>query len=146
MPSSLTSLHYHLVFSTRERRPLIRPEVQNRLWDYLGGTINGMGGKSLKIGGIEDHVHILAGIPPTTAVSNFLRELKKSSSTWMKDHSRHFQWQVGYGAFTVSRSQIEVVAAYIEAQPEHHRSLDSREELRKILEAHGVEFDSRFFA
>lgn len=144
MPSSLTSLHYHLVFSTKNRSPMIAPERQADLWMYCGGIVRKLGGAPLQIGGVEDHIHLLVGIPPTIAVSDFLRELKKGSSTWMKEKVRSFAWQTGYGAFTVSRSQIDTVSSYVQRQPEHHRKHDFMTEFRALLEAHGLEIDEKF--
>src|SRR5215471_11839760 len=115
MAHSYTNLLYHIVYGTKERRPLIDEEFQPRLYDYLGGTIRGLKSTSLEIGGIEDHVHILANVPPTIAVSDFLEKLKASSSKWAKSVRRGFGWQDGYAAFTVSESQVGRVGPTYEA-------------------------------
>jgi REP element-mobilizing transposase RayT len=93
------------------------------LYDYLGGTIRGLKARSLEIGGIEDHVHILAKVPPTIAISGFLEKLKANSSKWAKSVRRGFGWQDGYSAFTVSESQVERVRHYIRNQREHHKKV-----------------------
>jgi len=129
------------VYATKERRPLIDLEFQPRLYEYLGGTIRGLKAISLEIGGIEDHVHILAKVPPTIAISDFLEKLKANSSKWAKSVRRGFGWQDGYSAFTVSESQGERVRNYIRNQSEHHKKVSFRDELIALLEAHGVEYD-----
>ena len=141
MAHSYTNLLYHIVYATKERRPLIDLEFQPRLYEYLGGTIRGLKAISLEIGGIEDHVHILAKVPPTIAISDFLEKLKANSSKWAKSVRRGFGWQDGYSAFTVSESQVERVRNYIRNQSEHHKKVSFRDELIALLEAHGVEYD-----
>src|SRR5262245_22198501 len=141
MAHSYTNLLYHIVYATKERRPLIDLEFQPRLYEYLGGTIRGLKATSLEIGGIEDHVHILAKLPPTIAISEFLEKLKANSSKWAKSVRRGFGWQDGYSAFTVSESQVERVRNYIRNQREHHKKVSFRDELIALLEAHGVAYD-----
>ena len=141
MAHSYTNLLYHIVYGTKERRPLIDDEFQPRLYEYLGGTIRGLKSTSLEIGGVEDHVHILAKVPPTIAISDFLEKLKANSSKWAKSVRRGFGWQDGYSAFTVSESQVERVRAYIRNQREHHKKTSFRDELIALLKAHGVQFD-----
>jgi putative transposase len=106
MSDSYTNLLYHIIFSTKDRRPLITESCELRLYDYLGGTIRGLGGISLELNGTEDHVHLLAKLRPDTALSEVLRELKANASGWMHDifpELKDFSWQRGYGAFTVSQ-------------------------------------------
>lgn len=141
MAHSYTNLLYHIVYGTKERRPLIDDEFQPRLYEYLGGTIRGLKSTSLEIGGVEDHVHILAKVPPTIAISDFLEKLKANSSKWAKSVRRGFGWQDGYSAFTVSESQVERVRAYIRNQREHHKKTSFRDELIALFKAHGVQFD-----
>ena len=114
---------------------------QPRLYEYLGGTIRGLKGICLEIGGVEDHVHILAKLPPTIAVSDFLEKLKSNSSKWAKSVRRGFSWQAGYSAFTVSESQVARVRQYIQNQREHHRKATFEEELIALLRAHGLPYD-----
>lgn len=117
-----TKLHYHIVFSTQGRLPIIDPEWRNRLHDYIGGTIRGLGGHSVIVGGVADHIHSLAGLRPAHRLSDIMREVKHESSRWLKrEVSRGFSWQKGYGAFTVSPMGCDRVNAYIEEQDRHHR-------------------------
>jgi REP element-mobilizing transposase RayT len=141
MAHSYTNLLYHIVYATKERRPLIDDEFQPRLYDYVGGAIRGLKGTSLEIGGVEDHVHILAKLPPTIAVADFLEKLKANTSKWAKSVRRGFGWQEGYGAFSVSESQVGRVRNYMQNQREHHARVSFRDELIALLEAHGVKYD-----
>jgi putative transposase len=148
MPQSFTNLIYHIVFATKNRQPLISDDVKSRLYDYIGGTIRKQGGIALAINGMDDHVHVLAKLRPDKAVSDVLRDLKANSSGWMKDvfpELKDFSWQNGYGAFTVSTSQIEKVKEYIANQEEHHRKVGSfRDEFIKLLNANEIEFDEKY--
>ncbi len=145
MGSTYYSLHYHWVCSTKERRPFIRNDWRSRLHEYLGGTIRGLEGVPLKIGGVEDHVHALIGLKTTHCLADFVRELKKASSTWTaSQHEREFAWQEGYSIFTVSASMRDTVSRYIERQEEHHRKKTFAEELKELLEKHGVEYDPKY--
>lgn len=147
MSQSFTNLLYHLVFSTKERRPLIKPVHEIRLYDYIGGIIRGAGGTSLGIGGTADHIHVLAKLRPVRALSDVLRDLKANATGWMHDvfpHLRDFSWQRGYGAFTVSRSDVTEVRNYIHRQKEHHKRVSFRDEFIQFLKANQIEFDPRF--
>ena len=147
MASTYLSLHYHLVFSTKLRAPLITAPLLPRLHDYLGGTVRGLGGFPQGVGGVADHVHLLVGLKATHCLADFMRELKKASSVWMHDEMgvAGFAWQEGYAAFTVSATAREGVQRYIANQPEHHRVKSSREELLELLEKAGVEYDAQYF-
>ena len=126
MANTYTALHYHFTFSTKLRQRWIGPEIEQRIWEYLGGIARANGLKPLKIGGIEDHIHMLVGAPPTMAPSKIAQLVKGGSSAWIHEtfgDLRHFAWQDGYGAFTVSKSAVPDVAAYIENQREHHRTM-----------------------
>jgi len=140
------SLHYHLIFSTKSRAPLIAEEWMTRFHEYLGGTVNGLGGFSQQVGGINDHVHLLVGLKATHSLADFMRELKKASSTWVHDEigDVHFGWQDNYAAFTVSASAREAVKQYIANQTEHHRKKTFGEELLEFLEKTGVKFDPKY--
>ncbi|MBL8205281.1 MAG: IS200/IS605 family transposase [Blastocatellia bacterium] len=147
MSSSYTNLIYHIIFSTKDRRPIITDAYQSRLYDYLSGTIRGLGGISLALNGMEDHVHLLAKLRPDKSVSDVLRDLKANASGWMHDvfpALEDFSWQRGYGAFTVSQSHVEKVREYIAAQQEHHRKQSFRDEFIRFLRANGVEYDERY--
>jgi REP element-mobilizing transposase RayT len=147
MPDSYTNLLYHIVFSTKDRRPLITPDYEVRLHDYIGGTIRGLGGISLELNGTEDHVHVLAKLRPDRALSDVLRDLKANATGWMHDVFpvlKDFSWQRGYGAFTVSQSNIKELRNYISRQKEHHAKVTFRDEFIQFLKNNGVEYDERF--
>lgn len=146
MANTFTSLHYHLVFSTKNREPWIAKEIEQRIWAYLGGVARENGLKAVIVGGIENHVHLLVAMRPTMTVSKVLQLLKGASSHWIHEtfpKLRLFQWQDGYGAFTVSKSQLAEVAEYIRCQREHHRSRTFEEEYVEFPRRHDVEFDER---
>jgi hypothetical protein len=119
-----------------------------RLWDYLGGIVRGEGGTPLQIGGIADHVHLLVRLRQDLALADFLRQMKAVSSGWVHKHfptAIEFQWQSGYGAFTVSHSAIDSVKAYIANQDEDHKARSFQDEFRASLLNHGFEFDEQYF-
>ena len=147
MPKSYTNLLYHLVFSTRDRKPIITAERRPRLYEYVGGIIRECGGISLAIGGMEEHMHLLTKLRPDRALSDILRDLKANSSGWMHDvfpDAKDFSWQKGYGAFTVSTSLVPAVSAYIANQEQHHKKRSFRDEFIEMLRVNEVEFDERF--
>ena len=146
MSSTYLSLHYHIVFSTKNRQTFIKDDWAEQLHEYLGGTVNGLGGFSQGVGGISDHVHLLVGLKATHCLSDFMRELKKASSIWVHEEIKQaeFAWQEGYSAFTVSPTARADVKRYIANQKEHHRRKSFREELVEMLERAGVEFDPRY--
>ena len=146
MPSTHLSLHYHLVFSTKERRAIIAPDWRERLHSYMGGILNSMGAVPQAVGGVADHVHLLVGLKATHCLADVMRDLKRGSSEWVHDtiQDRAFAWQEGYGAFTVSATVREEVRHYIARQEEHHRTKTFREEYLDFLRRGGVEFDERF--
>lgn len=140
---SFTQLAYHVVFATKYRRPSITDAIQERLYEYIGGTIRAKKGHLIQIGGMPDHVHILARLSPTLAVADVVRDFKANSSKWINDQpqiTQIFEWQKGYGAFTVSYSQIPGVKKYIQNQKEHHRTRTFQEEYIEFLKRHGIEF------
>ena len=145
MPRTYTNLLFHIVFSTKERYPFIRPEFRERLYEYMGGAIRGLNGICLEIGGIEDHIHILTKLRPTLAVSAFLEELKPSVTKWARPiiHPK-FEWQDGYAAFSVSESQVPAVRRYIQNQEAHHRKTTFEEEFKSMLRKANMDFDERF--
>ncbi len=144
---AFTKLTYHVVFGTKYRRRSIRGEFRARLWEYMGGTIRGLNGHLIEIGGVEDHVHILANLSPTVAISETIRDLKSNASKWVKalpDVNGNFEWQKGYAAFTVSYSQIGAVRQYIQNQEQHHGRKTFEEEYIEFLQRHEIEFDRRY--
>jgi REP element-mobilizing transposase RayT len=147
MSDSYTNLLYHMVFSTKDRRPLITCEYEARLYDYIRGTIRGLGGICLELNGTEDHVHILTKLRPDRALSDVLRELKASATGWMHDifpALKDFSWQRGYGAFTVSQSNTDEVRRYIARQKEHHAKFSFRDEFIQFLKDNGIDYDERY--
>jgi REP element-mobilizing transposase RayT len=145
MSSTYLSLHFHLVFSTKNREPTIRDKWKLRLHEYLGGTIRGLGGFPEGVGGTADHVHLLIGLKATHCLADVLRELKKSSSVWVNEEiGEVFAWQEGYAAFTVSPTARPAAKKYIANQEEHHRAKSYREELIEMLAIAEVEYDPRF--
>jgi len=145
MGSTFFSLHYHMVFSTKERRPIIQADWRPRLHSYLGGIIRGMNGVAETVGGVADHVHILASLRPVHCVADVIRDLKKDSTNWVKQNFRRdYAWQEGYAAFTVSPSAIDAVRNYIANQEAHHRRHSFVDELRELLGKAGVEYDEKY--
>lgn len=145
MPHTYTNLLFHIVFSTKERYPFIKPEHEERLYEYIGGTIRGMKAICLEIGGVDDHVHILTKLKPTLSISTFLERLKPSVTNWAKPiiHPK-FEWQDGYGAFSVGESQVRSVRRYIQNQKEHHKKQSFEGEFKGMLEKAGIEYDERY--
>jgi putative transposase len=146
MPSTFTSLDYHLVFSTKDRRPSIETNWRAKLHEYLGGTVNGLGGTAKGVGGTADHVHLPVGLRPTHTLSDFMRELKKATSVWVDEEIkvRSFAWQEGYGAFSVSPTARSKVRAYIANQEEHHRTKSFREEFVEFLQQAEILFEDKY--
>ena len=148
---SYTKLTYHIVFGTKFRRKSIRDEIVEPFCEYIGGTIRNRTGKLIQIGGIEDHLHLLVSLPPTITVSDAVRDIKANASKWINENqnvSRNardkFEWQIGYGAFTVSYSHIEIVRNYIRSQREHHRTKTFEEEYIELLEKHNIKFERKY--
>ncbi len=146
MSHTYTKLTYHIVFGTKDHAGFISDAIEPKLHAYIAGAINNAGGIARIVGGMPEHIHILADLPPTVALSDFLRGIKAGSSGWV--HATYpevlFAWQEGYGAFSVSASVVPKVHAYIQGQKEHHRRYDFREEFMKFLQNHGVVFEERF--
>ena len=146
MSSTHLSLHVHVVFGTKGRRPLIGTDWQGRLHGILGGAVRHFHAVPEAIGGMADHVHLLIGLGATHRLADVVRDLKRSSSLWVHDTIglAEFAWQDGYGAFSVSASDREAVCAYIGNQAEHHRTRTFREEYIAFLRRTGVAYDERF--
>ena len=147
MPQSLARLHIHLVFSTKNREPLISDTVRSALHAYMATVLKNLGCAPVLINSVEDHVHILFELARTVSVSGAVEEVKKSSSKWIKTQGNEFAgfaWQAGYGAFAVSESNVPSVRDYIARQQEHHHRKSFEEEYRAFLERHGVAFDERY--
>lgn len=147
MPTTYTNLIYHIVFSTKQRIPLINEEFQEELYRYIGGIIRGEGGVQLEIGGTADHIHILVKLKPVISISELLAKVKANSSKWVNDHKlelRRFGWQEGYAAFTVSESQLPVVREYIRNQEKHHYRQSFQKEFIALLHKHDIQYDPKY--
>lgn len=144
MPSSWTQNYYHTVFSTKRREPLISPELELRLHPFLGGIARDLACTAIAINGTSDHVRLLLRYPSDLSHSDMARHIKSRSSKWIHEafpHLGRFAWQEGYGGFTVSRSAVEQVKAYIDGQKEHHQRMSFKDEFLELLRRHGIEFD-----
>ena len=145
--STHTAISYHIVFSTKNRTPVLTRERRDDLFRYMWGIIKNRHGHLYRINGVEDHVHILSSLHPTVSLADFVKEVKTGSALWIKDNSvfKGFShWQEGYAAFTCSRRDIDGLIGYIKRQEEHHRNTTFEEEYRKLLLEAGVEFDARY--
>jgi len=147
MASTLTNLLYHIVFSTKNREPILTAPIRENLYQYIGGIVRGEGGKLLEIGGIPNHVHLVTRFKSEPSVATMVKIIKSKSSKWLNEQRKRpgrFEWQRGYAAFTVSASQLEKLKAYVRNQQQHHRRKTFQEELRELLDKHGVEYDERY--
>ena len=137
---------FHCVFSTKERRKTIAPEIQPRLWAYMGGIAREHQMKALGVGGMEDHVHLLLSLPSSLPIATAMREIKSASSHWMHETFalKDFEWQEGYGSFSIGWVQAESALAYIARQEEHHRKRDFQAEFIAFLKKHRMDYDPRY--
>lgn len=144
MPHTFTKNHQHIIFSTTERRKLIDKDFQPKLWAYMAGICRNHEMFVRTIGGVEDHVHLLLELPPTLAVAEAVRTIKSNSSKWVNELGRSFAWQKGYGAFSVSASNIAAVKRYIRNQERHHRKMTFEDEFIGFLRKHAIAFDPKY--
>jgi putative transposase len=147
MAHTFSSLNVHCIFSTKERVPILGPEISERLWPYLGGIAKRHNIRPVCIGGVADHVHMLLSLPTTIAVAKAIQAIKGASSAWVHDTFRelnNFAWQEGYGAFSVSVSHLSETIDYIQNQAEHHRTWTFREEYLAILKKHNLQFEDKY--
>ena len=147
MGQSLVKNHIHLVFCTKHREPLIQPPVELELHNYLGGICNKLDCQVIKVGGYSDHIHILCMLSKKIPLMKLIEELKLHSSKWIKTKGvgyENFYWQDGYGAFSVTPSEITTVITYITNQHEHHRKKTFQDEYRAFLNKYNVEYDERY--
>ena len=142
-----TSSLFHYVFSTKNREKIITPQLQERLWPYMGGIARENRVKAIEIGGVEDHVHMLLSLNATITLAKAVQLIKGGSSKWVSENrlvKGRFEWQEGYGAFSIGKSQIDDTVAYIRNQAEHHRKRTFKEEYVAFLKAHEIEYDERY--
>lgn len=146
MPHTHTNLLTHIIFGTKGRMPLVEADLKPQLHAYMGGIIREVGGKAYVVNGTSDHVHLLISLPPARSLSDAVRVLKANSSRWMHGQNKagRFGWQPGYGAFSVSQSNVKAVAAYIEGQEEHRRKVSFRVEFVAFLKKHDIDVDERY--
>ena len=147
MPQSLVKNYVHLVWSTKNRVPLIDKKIKEELYAYMAGISNKLESKVIQIGGIEDHVHILCKLSRKIAMMKLVEEIKSHSSKWIKSKGvsyQNFYWQNGYGGFSVNPKEIDIVINYIKNQEEHHKKRTFQEEYRMFLNQYKMEFDERY--
>ena len=147
MATTFTNLLFHIVFSTKNRMPAIHDALREPLYEYIGGIIRGEGGTLLQIGGVPDHVHLLVKTKADMAISEMVGRIKAGSSKWhnqKNSRENRFEWQTGYGAFSVSESQMSKVRKYIQTQEAHHAQTSFKDELIALLKKHGIEYDERY--
>lgn len=147
MPSSWTQNFYHATFSTHKRLAVIGPTHEERLHPFIGGILKDLSCTPIAINGTADHVHVLTRYPPDLSHADMLRNIKQRSSSWIHEtfpELSAFAWQKGYGGFTVSKSAVDEVAAYIRNQKEHHKKFDSLTEFKELLRRHDVEFKPEY--
>lgn len=148
MSQSLVQVYLHLVFSTKNRQPLLNNiGFRERTHAYLAGTCNRLETPAIKVGGIEDHVHILCRLAKTLDISTLIREIKRESSKWVKEECpvlSEFHWQAGYGAFSISPSHVDALGKYIENQVDHHKTESFQDEFRRLCAKYGAAIDERY--
>lgn len=147
MPQSLAAIYVHLIYSTKNRQPLIRPEIEEELRKYHAGILQALDSPMLASDGAADHIHILLRLGRKASIAEVVEELKKSSSKWIKTKGpeyREFYWQAGYGAFSIGRSGVPEVKRYIGNQKEHHRKKTFQEEFLAFLAKYEVKYDERY--
>jgi putative transposase len=146
MSSTHLSLHYHIIFSTKNRQPLIAESFRPKLHAFLGGCVKTLNGLPIAIGGTNDHVHLLIGLRATHQLSNVVKEIKVASSKWIHEEIllKEFAWQLGYGAFSVGISNLEQVRNYVLNQENHHRTKNFETEYVEMLEMGHVEYDEKY--
>lgn len=147
MANTYTNLQFHLVFSTKHRVNWIYSALQPRLWNYMAGICRDLNMIPMAINGVNDHAHLLVGFRPTHSVAEMTQRIKSASSHWLHETEEgfaDFAWQTGYAAFTVSSSQVAAVKKYIQHQQEHHHKQSFADELRALMNKHGIEFDEKY--
>ena len=147
MAQSLSKVVLHIIFSTKDRESWLDSDVRPRMHAYLAAVCRDLGAQLVRVGGVADHVHIVTTLPRTLSQAQMIERIKKVSSKWIKTLDagyRGFFWQRGYGAFSVSPSQLDAVLQYVDTQQEHHRTRTFQDECRELLRRHGIDFDERY--
>ena len=147
MPQSLSNILVHIVFSTKERRSWLNDSIINELYRYIAGTLKQCNCETIKIGGTENHIHILCALSKNHALNKIIEIIKTSSSKWIKTKGeiyRDFHWQNGYGVFSISSTHENVISNYIANQKEHHKQITFEEELKGILNKCRVKYDDKY--
>jgi putative transposase len=147
MANTFSQVYLHIVFSTKNREPLIKQSWEETLYKYVSGIITNKGHKPLAINGMPDHIHLFIGFKPIMSISDLVREIKKSTSSYINDNkllNGKFYWQEGYGVFSNSHSQIKEVCTYIQNQKNHHKIISFKEEYLSILKKYEVEYDEKY--
>jgi putative transposase len=147
MAQSLSKVVLHIIFSTKDRESWLDSDVRPRMHAYLAALCRDLGAQLVRVGGVADHVHIVTTLPRTLSQAQMIERIKKVSSKWIKTldaRYRGFFWQRGYGAFSVSPSQLDAVLQYVDTQQEHHRTRTFQDEYRELLRRHGIDFDERY--
>ena len=147
MAQSLSKIYVHIVFSTKNHFPFIKPSIEPELFAYMGDSIKRSGGIPFLINGMSDHVHVFSTLPKTVALSKFIEDIKRNSSRWMKTKGPEYQkfaWQNGYGAFSVSSSKKDTVVKYIANQKDHHKKITFKEELLMFLKEYDVDYNEQY--
>ncbi len=148
MAQSYAKIIIHIVFHIKPRTTFFQESDLPRVHQYIGGVVNRLGGQSIIVGGVHDHVHLLAAIPSSISLADFVKEVKRSSSYWIKGlgpHYSQFKWQRGYGAFSVGQSMIPTITSYINKQAEHHRKYTAMQEYEAFLQKYDISYDPRWF-
>lgn len=147
MAGTFTKYYSHYVFSTKNRKALINPQMEKRLYPYIGGVGRQYGYSIIACGGTQNHLHIIAGIPPATSYSKAIQVLKSTSSKWLNDTffpNRNFSWQSGYGGFGIDETNLAKVISYVKKQKQHHKKMTFKEEYLKLLKRYNIEYDERY--
>lgn len=145
MPQTLSCNLVHIIFSTKNRLPLIKEETSPTLHAYLAGAVRQQGCECVRVGGVADHVHVALKLPPTKMAAKVVSEIKTGSSSWMKTQGvARFAWQRGYGLFSVSPADVDALVRYIDQQKAHHARRSFQEEMRAFFEKYHVAYDERY--
>ena len=150
MPQSLNKVILHMVFSTKDRLPLIDAEIRPRLHAYMATILREIAppqSQAYRVGGVEDHVHIASSLPRTVTIAKLFEIVKKESSVWIKKQGAQyekFHWQAGYGNFSVAPTQLDQLIRYIDNQEEHHKTVSFQDEFRSLLQKYNIKFDERY--